>query len=199
MAETADESRPAARSSPGVARHASAIDPKWSSSCWNRTRPTRETRASAIQYLRSTSSIGASIRPGSEKWKVEAGGEKWEVGAEVHSGDPPLTFHVPPLAHAADTPPMLDSRTGRLLASPVLFRCAAVAAALVALITALLAVASLAHAAREGSGATNFVAFYAAGAIVRQGDGAHLYDIDSQEAAERAARPAGLQRAYAFV
>jgi len=94
---------------------------------------------------------------------------------------------------------MLDSRTGRLLASPVLFRCAAVAAALVALITALLAVASLAHAAREGSGATNFVAFYAAGAIVRQGDGAHLYDIDSQEAAERAARPAGLQRAYAFV
>jgi len=94
---------------------------------------------------------------------------------------------------------MPESLLGRALASRGLFRCAVVAAGLVAIVTALLVATSLAHAAREDEGATNLVAFYAAGTIVRQGDRAHLYDIDVQEAAERAVRPAGLERAYAFV
>jgi hypothetical protein len=75
------------------------------------------------------------------------------------------------------------------------------AAAGVALaITVVLAVTALVRIAISADGATgDFISFYAAGEIVRTGEGARLYDGALQEAVERAAFPGTFDDYYGYV
>jgi hypothetical protein len=77
---------------------------------------------------------------------------------------------------------------------------AAVSFAALALIgTLVLASVVLFDAARGAYGATgDFIAFYAAGTIVRTGDGAHLYNAAVQESVERATYTAGFKNYNAY-